>query len=192
MASRVDKLLTTARTPVQVLPTVQPIGRKANAVASLLIAGLTAHIGLPLFPAAMAASGSNVMSFCVSATSTAVCRLTSTGTKSPGAPVTSSTMIVAVPGCATVIVPLVQSAPRRMPSGSPARGEEQVSGKVPVASPAISTTQEYSTEPLGIGSRLANDRIRARTEVQSTPGVQPSGRNANVESSFPIAALTVQ
>ena len=68
------------------------------------------------------------MSFCVPATSTAVCSETSSGTKSPAAPVAEPITMVASAETATVIVPSVQSAPTFFPSGSPAPGLVQVSG----------------------------------------------------------------
>src|SRR4029450_8623072 len=48
---------------------------------------------------------------------------------------------VGVIGAATVMLPSVQSVPRRIASGSRAPGSEQVRGKLPVASAAISTSQ---------------------------------------------------
>ncbi len=99
------------------------------------------------------------------------------------------TVDVAV-AAATVTVPLLQSTPTGSPSGLPAAGSEQGSGNDPVAAAAISMSQEYSTDPLGIGVRFCSEITTARTLVQSTPGVQPIGWNTTSRSLF--VALMVQ
>ena len=105
-----EALMMSACTPVQVLP-VHPPGRKANVESFLSMAGLTTQLGLPFPIAAIGASGGNVMSFCVLATWSAVCNVTSTGTVCPAAPLASPTTMLAWPGTVTVIMPLVQSMP---------------------------------------------------------------------------------
>ena len=61
---------------------------------------------------------------------------------------------------------------------------------ISVASRAISTSHEYSTEPLGIGVRFCRAMTTARMLVQSTPGVQPTGWNTTERSL--LVALIVQ
>src|SRR5262245_12232026 len=195
---------TKARTPVQLVPTVQPGGWKANDVPPLLMSGFTEHIGLPFDPAATAASATKVMSFCVPAMASSVSRLTSTGTKSPGAPLASPIAIVVPPGGALVdtvpLVPVVGSAP---PAGSLAPSLLLVRGKSPVAPFATATWQVYMTAGQAgrpgqsvvdvpqIGQTLSSARTSARTPVHASP-VQPGGWKANDVPPLLMAGLTAQ
>jgi hypothetical protein len=144
-APQIGQTLSSARisalTLVQLVPTVHPGGWKANELPFLSMSGLAEHIGLPFDPAAMAACGGKVITFCVPATTRSVSKLTSTGTKLPAAPIAVPIVMVASAGTATVIEPLVQSAPTGWPSGLLPCAPEHGSGIVPVASDAMATRQ---------------------------------------------------
>src|SRR5579862_2557113 len=61
-----------------------------------------------------------------------------------------------------------------------------------VAVEAMAATQVNSVAPSGIGSRLSNERTKARTPSQVTPGVQPDGRKLKLVASLLISGFTAQ
>src|SRR5262249_31109418 len=142
-------------------------------------------------------------SFSVPATGWLASRPTPTDTVWPGKPETSSTTMRVWPGGVGVGVgvglmpPLTRMPPslpdacNGRPPGVLANGLLTESGWRPSAmTTSMFTVHVYSTAPSGIGSTFSSDNTTARTPVQSTPCVHPSGWYANEVADLSIAGFT--